>query len=210
MAKQNNDCWRRIETVLKDVNMSTNYLAKHIGLLRGENLYQIKRGNNKISIDVARRINQKFPEYSIPWLMFGIDDVDGIPGVMRVPYYNSVWSIDCPMKKRPERELVISEMVANGAQVAAYFEGNDTMSEKYLQHTILFLRQITVDSIIFGRIYYVISSRIRLLCIVGEGSASDCLCLHDINSDSVKVEIQCDEIRAIWDLCGVYKHFGNR
>ena len=197
MAKQNNDCWRRIETVLKDVNMSTNYLAKHIGLLRGENLYQIKRGNNKISIDVARRINQKFPEYSIPWLMF-------------VPYYNSVWSIDCPMKKTPERELVISEMVANGAQVAAYFEGNDTMSEKYLQHTILFLRQITVDSIIFGRIYYVISSRIRLLCIVGEGSASDCLCLHDINSDSVKVEIQCDEIRAIWDLCGVYKHFDNR
>ena len=98
MAKQNNDCWRRIETVLKDVNMSTNYLAKHIGLLRGENLYQIKRGNNKISIDVARRINQKFPEYSIPWLMFGIDDVDGIPGVMRVPYYNSVWSID--WKKR--------------------------------------------------------------------------------------------------------------
>lgn len=89
MAKQNNDCWRRIETVLKDVNMSTNYLAKHIGLLRGENLYQIKRGNNKISIDVARRINQKFPEYSIPWLMFGIDDVDGIPGVMRVPYYNT-------------------------------------------------------------------------------------------------------------------------
>ena len=84
------------------------------------------------------------------------------------------------------------------------------MSEKYLQHTILFLRQITVDSIIFGRIYYVISSRIRLLCIVGEGSASDCLCLHDINSDSVKVEIQCDEIRAIWDLCGVYKHFDNR
>ena len=35
MAKQNNDCWRRIETVLKDVNMSTNYLAKHIGLLLG-------------------------------------------------------------------------------------------------------------------------------------------------------------------------------
>lgn len=48
MAKQNNDCWRRIETVLKDVNMSTNYLAKHIGLLRGENLYQIKRGNRKL------------------------------------------------------------------------------------------------------------------------------------------------------------------
>lgn len=115
--------------------MSTNYFAKHIGLLRGENLYQIKRGNNKIGIDVARRINLKFPECSIPWLMFGIDDVDGIPGVLRVPYYNSVWSIDCPMKKRPERELVISEMVANGAQVAAYFEGNNTMSEKYLQHT---------------------------------------------------------------------------
>ena len=52
--KQNN--WQRIEAVIKWANMSTNYFARHIGLARGENLYQIKRGNNGISLDVADRI----------------------------------------------------------------------------------------------------------------------------------------------------------
>lgn len=41
--KQNN--WQRIEAVIKWANMSTNYFARYIGLARGENLYQIKRGN---------------------------------------------------------------------------------------------------------------------------------------------------------------------
>ena len=58
--KQNN--WQRIEAVIKWANMSTNYFARHIGLARGENLYQIKRGNNGISLDVADRIVAKFPQ----------------------------------------------------------------------------------------------------------------------------------------------------
>ena len=58
--KQNN--WQRIEAVIKWANMSTNYFARHIGLARGENLYQIKRGNNGISLDVADRIVSKFPQ----------------------------------------------------------------------------------------------------------------------------------------------------
>ena len=58
--KQNN--WQRIEAVIKWANMSTNYFARHIGLARGENLYQIKRGNNGISRDVAQRIVAKFPQ----------------------------------------------------------------------------------------------------------------------------------------------------
>lgn len=141
--------------------------------------------------------------------MFGIDDVDGIPGVMRVPYYNSVWSIDCPMKKTWKRAGHFRDGSKRGTSRSIFWGQRYNVWEISPTHDPV-LRQITVDSIIFGRIYYVISSRIRLLCIVGEGSASDCLCLHDINSDSVKVEIQCDEIRAIWDLCGVYKHFDNR
>ena len=58
--KQNN--WQRIEAVIKWANMSTNYFALYIGLARGENLYQIKRGNNGISLDVADRIVSKFPQ----------------------------------------------------------------------------------------------------------------------------------------------------
>lgn len=51
--------------------MSTNYFARHIGLARGENLYQIKRGNNGISLDVADRIVSKFPQVDKLWLLTG-------------------------------------------------------------------------------------------------------------------------------------------
>ncbi len=53
MMKEKQNNWQRMESVIQWANMTTNYFARHIGLSRGENLYQIKRGNNGISIDVA-------------------------------------------------------------------------------------------------------------------------------------------------------------
>ena len=50
------ECWERIAAVIKMAQMTTNGFARHIGLARGENLYQIKRGNNGVSLDVADRI----------------------------------------------------------------------------------------------------------------------------------------------------------
>lgn len=78
MYKENSDIqnpqqnsWERIEAVIKMAQMTTNSFARHIGLPRGENLYQIKRGNNGVSQDVANRIIKKFPEISKLWLMTG-------------------------------------------------------------------------------------------------------------------------------------------
>ncbi len=63
--------WQRVEAVIKWANMSTNHFARHIGLARGENLYQIKRGNNGVSLDVAGRIVNKFPQIDKLWLLTG-------------------------------------------------------------------------------------------------------------------------------------------
>lgn len=63
--------WQRIERVLEVAGMSANRLARHLGLPRGENLYQIKRGNNNIIRDVAVRIHSKFPQFSLLWLLTG-------------------------------------------------------------------------------------------------------------------------------------------
>ena len=65
------DCWQRIEAVIGWAKMSTNGFAWYIGLARGENLYQIKRGNNGISLDVAERICAKFPQIDKLWLLAG-------------------------------------------------------------------------------------------------------------------------------------------
>lgn len=51
--------------------MTTNGFAQYLGLARGENLYQIKRGNNGISRKLAEIIADKFPEINMIWLMTG-------------------------------------------------------------------------------------------------------------------------------------------
>ena len=63
--------WDRLEKIITRSGMTTNAFARHIGLPRGENLYQIKRGNNGISQDVARRICDKFPNVNKLWLLTG-------------------------------------------------------------------------------------------------------------------------------------------
>ena len=70
-TQKKNDCWNRINKIIARSGMNTNAFAQHIGLPRGENLYQIKRGNNGISRDVADRICKAFPEVNKLWLLTG-------------------------------------------------------------------------------------------------------------------------------------------
>ena len=63
--------WQRIEMVIQQSKMTANAFARHIGLPRGESLYQIKKGNNGISLDVATRICQHYPKIDKLWLLTG-------------------------------------------------------------------------------------------------------------------------------------------
>lgn len=63
--------WQRLEAVISWTGLSINGFARRIGLPRGENLYQIKKGNNGISLDVANRIVSKFPKIDKLWLLAG-------------------------------------------------------------------------------------------------------------------------------------------
>ena len=58
------DAWHRLERVIKWTGLSVNSFALNIGLKRSENLYQIKRGNNGISRDLAELIAAKYPSVS--------------------------------------------------------------------------------------------------------------------------------------------------
>ena len=74
-SNKDSELWPRIEMVIRWSGMSTNAFARHIGLPRGENLYQIKRGNNGLSIHVADMICEKFPEIDELWLLTGKNDM---------------------------------------------------------------------------------------------------------------------------------------
>lgn len=78
--------WQRLEQVIKWTGLSTNAFAAGIGLKRSENLYQIKRGNNSISKNLAELITRKYPSVNRAWLLTGEGDMfaenekrEGIP-----------------------------------------------------------------------------------------------------------------------------------
>ena len=50
------DNWQRIDSVIRWANMTINYFALYIGLPRGENLYQIKKGNHYCPVKAGKSV----------------------------------------------------------------------------------------------------------------------------------------------------------
>lgn len=171
MKNQPSAEWNRLEKVIKETHHTTNSFAKHIGLLRGENLYQIKRGNNRISLDVAQRIHEHYPEYSIAWLLCGEGDENlnlrNNP-VVCVPLCRNLWTIDFSQLDKLNDKIIVSESVANGAQLAVPY--SDGMLEPYLRNSILLIRKCENDEIIFGNIYLIMMGATRIFRIIRENA----------------------------------------
>lgn len=95
-AKKMTD-WQRLEQVICWTGLSTNAFAAGIGLRRSENLYQIKRGNNGISKDLAELIVGKYPSLNRAWLLTGDGEMfaaascapDGRAKGAGIPLYNT-------------------------------------------------------------------------------------------------------------------------
>lgn len=81
--ERNLEDWKRIEQIICESGLTVNAFARRIGLPRGENLYQIRRGNNGISRALALRIHACFPQYGIGWILTGVKDTSP---VLYAPY----------------------------------------------------------------------------------------------------------------------------
>lgn len=68
---ENSLFWERLQVVIEHSGKNPNAFARSIGLKKGENIYQIKRGNNRISFKLALRIEQHYPEFCAAWLLTG-------------------------------------------------------------------------------------------------------------------------------------------
>ena len=66
-----NEDWQRLSEVIKWSGMTTNAFAFYIGCSRGEVLYRIKRGQNRLSKRVATMVAEKYPQISKGWLLTG-------------------------------------------------------------------------------------------------------------------------------------------
>ena len=163
--KQNN--WQRIEAVIKWANMSTNYFARYIGLARGENLYQIKRGNNGISLDVADRIVSKFPQIDKLWLLTGEGQMfadERLRG-SQIPFYDV--DVEQGIGNLDRLEITCNLIVppAGDCDLAMSYTGR-AMGACVPPGTVVLLKAVDRDAIIPGEEYVIVCQKIVTLRIV--------------------------------------------
>ena len=196
--------WQRMEAVIKWANMSTNYFARFIGLPRGENLYQIKRGNNGISRDVARRVVEKFPQIDKLWLLTGDGQMFSAQplGGPQIPFYNVdvEQGIADLQKIEPEGDLVMPRIGA--CDLAMVYSGR-AMGALLPPGTIVFLKNVERDEIIPGEEYVIISRKIVTLRIVRAADSGKRLRL--VAGDREGYD---DILVNISDIMAVYKVIG--
>lgn len=153
--------------------MTVNYFALHIGLPRGENLYQIKKGNNGISRNLADKIVSKYPEISLPWLLTGEGNMfsDHSLAGMQIPFFpTDVAQIGQTETAEPEHEVLLP-MLAD-CDLAMLYNGK-AMSTTIPSGSVVFLKKITPDAIIPGLEYVVVCKKNVTLRIVRTAEHED-------------------------------------
>ncbi len=158
--------WQRLESVIKWANMTTNYFARHIGIPKAETLYRIKRGQNGISEDVAKRVTAAFPQINIVWLKMGYGEMFGNPedNSSAKPLYNlgveeSIRNID---SIEPSDYIVLPPMI--DYDLAMLYLGR-AMGLSTPTNTVVLLKKILPEMIIPGDECVIVTKKIVLLRI---------------------------------------------
>ncbi|MFI3319202.1 MAG: hypothetical protein SNH01_00325 [Rikenellaceae bacterium] len=167
MTKQKLSNWERLESVIKWANMSTNYFARHIGLLRGENLYQIKRGNNGISRNLAEMIVTAFPEINLLWLLTGEGQMFVEPDFAGddIHFYNvdvesNIRNLD---NLEPSSVMVMPTHVEGDFAMVYY---SRAMGDIIPPNTIVILKKIMPEMIIPGEECVILTKNVVTLRVV--------------------------------------------
>lgn len=204
MGQTINNAWMRIEAILARVNMTTNYFSRYIGLARGENLYQIKRGNNGISMGLADRIVRHFPEYNRMWLLTGEGAMlceeertqgGGIP-LYRTDLERELGNYE---QLQPSMNLLLPSEVE--ADLAMVYHGR-AMSPLTAVGTVLLLKKIDPASVIPGKEYAIVSKNYITLRIVRMTEQADEWRLVATDTEQFDdMRLPVADIEAVYAVC---------
>ncbi len=175
--------------------LSVNSFALSVGLSRGENLYQIKRGNNGISRELATMIATKYPQISRAWLLAGEGDmfVDQIVRRGSIPFYDADIEKYVVAPERFKSGNYISLPGVDDAEFAALYGGR-AMGEATPAGSIVLVRKVGVENLIPGGDYVVVGEDFTMLRRVRRQAGSDVLRLLPVDTDNFD-EVTVDAAR---------------
>jgi hypothetical protein len=197
--------WFRLERVVRWAGLSVNSFALSIGLSRAENLYQIKRGHNGISRELAAMIAEKYPQISRAWLLTGEGDMFAgeIARQTQVPFY------DVDVEKyivSPERYTsagYVSLPDPGGAEFAARYSGRAMGGAVPAGATVL-VRKEAVESLVPGGDYLVVGRGLALLRRVRREAESPALRLVAVaGGDFDDIRLDISAVRELYRVCAV-------
>ena len=199
-----NENWTRISAVIKWAGMTTNYFAHFIGLACGENLYQIKRGNNRISRDVAERVVAKFPDINKAWLLTGEGCMfaDESTTAVQIPFYNSdvESSISGNLPSEPLYQMFVPQV--GNCDLALVYNGR-AMGKVTPAGTIVFLKEISLDAIIPGDEYVVVSNKFTALRKIRKTKSNPNITLVAGDRKAFDdMEIAAEDIQKLYHIVG--------
>ena len=202
--KQKRTQWQRLESVIRWANMTPNAFALHIGLSRGENLYQIKRGKNGISLKLAERIVRVYPEIDQLWLLTGEGEMlrSTEAATTAVPFYrvDLEQSLSRIETLTPESSLIVPPV--GPCDCAMLYQGH-AMEPLVPNGAILLLKKIEMQALIPGQLYAIVTKNFVTLRIVRLAEQEDAVRLVAADAkhyDEMTLSVQ--EIEAVYAVPG--------
>ncbi len=203
MEKVNNPYWQRIEEVLFWANMTANSLARHIGLSRSENLYQIKRGNNRISHALADRIVSAFPQISRAWLITGEGTMLVRPKEPHaIPYYDIDLMDYIRELHRMRPDNVLDAPMVRESDFAILYGGRD-MAPLTPKDSVVILKKVTTDDIRPGGEYVIVTKDMVSLRLVRHDTNELCWRLMSADRELYEdIVVPNEDVMAVYVVRG--------
>ncbi len=200
-------CWQRLENVIKWTGLSVHAFALHIGLKRSENLYQIKKGNNGISRELADTITRKYPMISKAWLLTGegemFVDAHKTPTADGIPFYNldAISILESLHDADPVFDIHIP--LFDGCDFAARCMSNAMMPE-IPPGAIIVLREVDRTAILPGETYLVVTDNFSGVRIIRRGNDENTLRLVPRNlQDYDEITLNPVQIQKLFAVKGI-------
>lgn len=192
------DDWQRIEKIIRWAGLSANSFALNIGLSRGENIYQIKKGNHGISKELAEMITRKYPEISRGWLLTGEGEmfVGGDGERIPIPCFDVDAIYIAELDRLPDPSYILYSPRWKGLSFGAQMKDR-SMEPEIQSGAILLLQEVRIDQIIPGHNYLIVSRNHSLVRRVNMEPGSERMRLVAVNGNFNDVVIETCEIRRI-------------
>ena len=209
----NTEKWHRLEQVIKWTGLSINAFALHIGLKRSENLYQIKKGNNGISHDLAELITAKYPSISKGWWLTG-------EGEMMIDQKRTSKNSGIPCYGMDAVEAVEMLERTNGEQLLqpqfyidfpplkrcdlAALSLSDAMQPEVPAGSYVLLRRQNPDELLPGAMCLILSETFKGIRIVRQSPHDEELLLLPRNTEAYDpISIKREAIRKLFVVEGI-------